>query len=170
MGQCKAEIKNTIIRTVLPPLIFCFILLPVACDISPKLTTKQMEWKTHHRNVDTDDPNYPLQIIADGYKMIRVYRIQAKVFREIKQPPEDKVEWGWRMAVKNKSDKAVKVSVTYRLADKDDFTITSNSNYSSEYIKPGEIKTIRETSTMDYEQVDRVAGSHPLISYFYASE
>src|SRR3990172_4242843 len=91
------------------------------CDTQPKLTKEQTEWTLYHRNADTDEPNYPLEVTEDGYKMIRVFRQETKKDGTLGIPTKYIVEWGWKFTVKNKSHARLLVSVSYTLRDKDDF-------------------------------------------------
>lgn len=145
-------------------LIFTFFLFCSCENSNPQLTTKEMEWKIFNRTVDTNDPNYPLEIIEDGYKMIRAFREEGEKIKDVEIHTNDKVEWGWRYTVKNKSNKSLKVGVTYILKDIDYFNITSD--YESVYINPGEIITIRSTSYMDFQNVTRVFYSGWTVEYF----
>lgn len=129
-----------------------------------RLSKKEMEWKIYNRNVDTDDPSYPLEIIEDGYKMIRAYHKDERKIRYVEFPAKDEVEWGWKYTIRNKSNKRLKVTVTYILKDKDMFTITSDKEY--EYADPGDTVTIRSTSSIDFQNIKRVYGSGWKISYY----
>lgn len=140
------------------------IFLFISCgDNNPKLTKEEMDWKIFNRTVDTDDPNYPLEIILDGYKMIRAYHEDTRNIRNVEFPAKDKVEWGWKYTVKNKSNKRLRVTVNYILKDKDLFKITSDED--NEYVDPGETMTIRSTSFMDFQNVKRVFNSSWKVSY-----
>ncbi|MBL7068015.1 MAG: hypothetical protein ISS29_09230 [Candidatus Marinimicrobia bacterium] len=146
--------------------IFLIIIsLVISCgDNNPQLSKKEMEWKIYNRTVDTDDPNYPLEIIEDGYKIIRAYHKDASKIGYVEFPAKDEVEWGWKSTVRNKSNKRLKVTVTYILKDKDRFTITSDKDY--EYADPGDTVTIRSTSSMNFQNVKRVYSSSGSISYY----
>jgi hypothetical protein len=126
----------------------------------PELTEEQKEWKTFNRNVDTDDPNYPLEVLSDGYKMIRAYRTEAREVKGTKIPAEDRVEWGWKMTIKNKSIRKIKVYVEYILKDQDGFKVAyGNTNIEETVVYAGDTITIQEKTTMPYENVNRVSTS-----------
>jgi len=123
-----------------------------------QLTAEQEEWKTYNRNVDSDDPDYPLEIIEDGFKIIRIYKTPAIKKNGIEIPEIKHVEWGWKYVVKNKHPfTRKKVSVTYILKDADGFEITSDDGYV--YINPGETETIQKTATLNYDNLERVSYS-----------
>ena len=77
----------------------------------PALTEKQKQWILFHRNVDTKDPDYPLEVLEDGYKMIRVGKREARTIKGTEIPASVYVEWGWKLTVRNRSSKSVRVSV-----------------------------------------------------------
>src|SRR3990172_1427152 len=133
------------------------------CDTQPKLTNEQTEWTLNHRNVDTDEPNFPLEVTEDGYKMIRAFRQEAKKDSTLWIPTTYTVEWGWKFTFKNKSHNRLLLSVSYTLRDKDDFELDADQG--SEYALPGRTETIRSTSFMDYDTAKRVSNSIWTISY-----
>jgi hypothetical protein len=132
-------------------------------DTQPKLTTSQMEWKTSKRNVDTDDPNYPLEVMEDGYKMIRAFSDEAKKVQGPGNYTGNKVEWGWKISFRNKSQITLLVNVFYRLKDKDGFDVVTDK--CSEYVKAGKTATIQNTSYMDYDNAERVKSSIWSLTY-----
>jgi len=82
--------------------------------LTPSYTTLRTT-KTPSVIIDTDDPNYPLKFIYDGYK-----------FTKIVEGTKD-VEWVWQYTVLNNSNKGYTVSVTFKLMDVDNFVISSSS-------------------------------------------
>ena len=123
-----------------------------SCKRQPSFTEHQMEWKIFNRNVDTDELHRSLEVIEDGYKMIRL----------IKNEEYYSVEWGWKFTVKNKSNAVILVSVTYILKDIDEFVVTKSKI--SEYVESGETKTIRKTSIISFDNVIRVVSSRWKVS------
>lgn len=145
-------------RTVLFMLFSCFALIFISCgDKQPSLANVQMQWKTYNRNIDADDPNFPLEIREDGYKMIRAYVTPAAKIKGTELPRAKEVEWGGRLTVCNKSGKVLGVEVEYILQDKDGFQVASDTE--SEYIGPNKTVTIQSTSTMNYDNAERVTSS-----------
>jgi len=132
-------------------------------DTQPQLTKSQMEWKTFKRHVDTDDPNYPVDVMEDGYKMIRAFSDEAKKVQGPGNYAENKVEWGWKISFRNKSQVTLLVNVIYRLKDKDGFDVVTDK--SSEYVHAGKTATIQNTSYMDYDNAERVKSSIWSLTY-----
>ena len=88
-----------------------------------------------------------LLVVSEGYKMIRAYRVKG----------EDRVEWGWRMEVRNKSSQEIFFSVHYQLVDGDGFTVSGV--LSDEQVNAGKRKVLQGTGSMPYEQMERVRRS-----------
>lgn len=134
---------------------------------NPKLTRAQKQWKIYHRNVDTDNPEYPLEVIEDGFKMIRAYKQEGRKYKGSEIPAVNLVEWGWKFTVKNKSKKDLYVDVTYKLKDKDGFEVTSSfvGYATGTWVKAGDIEILKGTSTMNYNGAKRIVGSSWNISY-----
>jgi len=140
-------------------------------DPGPRLTDSQTQLNVFRRGVDTDDPNYPLEVIEDGYKMIRLYQTLPRKTNTTEIPAEWMIEWGWLIKVKNKSPRDVRVTVSYILEDKDQFELDNRTNENHpKYIKAGDTETIRETSNMGYHNAQRVAQSRWRITYEYVGE
>jgi len=132
----------------------------------PKLTDEQKQWTTYQRNVDTDDPNYPLEVIEDGFKMIKAYRKEKRIIDGNEIPEQDLVKWGWMFKVYNKSTKIINIKVIYFLKDKDGFDITSDEKWKT--IRAKDTLIIQEKSLYDlnYDEVERINHSAWSISYY----
>lgn len=143
-----------------------YLSLSSCSNDKPHLSRKHMEWKMFNRNLKIDDPNYPVELIEDGYKMIKAYRVKARAIKGIEFPDTDEVEWGWKATMRNKINRRLKVTIRYILKDKDEFEITFDTH--TEYIEPNETITIRSTSTMDYNNLERVASSGGTFEFSYA--
>lgn len=78
--------------------------------LTPSYTTLRVS--SPGTQINTDDPDYPLEFISDGYKFTSITK--------------DRVNWVWQYTVLNKSDRKLKVSVTFKLMDKDNFIISSS--------------------------------------------
>ena len=100
--------------------------------------------------IDTDDPDYPLEFISDGYKFTSIVK--------------DRVNWVWQYTVLNKSDKNLKITITFKLKDKDSFIIGSSveSGYAD---KHSEI-TIKGGDNIPTYELNRVYGPTWTISYY----
>jgi hypothetical protein len=101
------------------------------------------------RNVDTKAVDFPLEVMNDGYNMVRVY--QTLMDNYIAQ-------WAWRVTLRNKTMNDVTFSFEYKLQDKDSFLLVSSMEKSRK-IAPGETITIEKTDSMSYETAKRVAAS-----------
>lgn len=147
------NVKNSILLLLclVPILASCGKEEPIVGNREPALTEAQMQWKGHQRSIAATDPLYlSLEVVEDGYKMIRAYRPKAL-------ESKDQVEWGWRFTVKNKSQTDLPVTVKYQLLDKDSFELTTDTE--SRRIKAGETITIQNSSTMTYDDAQKVARS-----------
>jgi len=149
-------------------LVFCCIFFALSAfggifdifESEPTLSDEQMEWQLYQRNINTADPNYVLEVHEDGYKMIRAYTQKATKRGNREIPEKNMVEWGWKMTIRNKSKSDWGIKIEYKLVDKDMFEITScSNNLSGDMIKAGQTITIRHSCKMEFENVDRVAGS-----------
>jgi len=101
----------------------------------------------YQRNVDTKDPLFPIEVVNDGFKMVRVYQ---------NFPGNYLVEWSWRVLLKNRSSHAVKINFEYKLRDQDSFLLTSSSE-SFQKIAAGQTLAIEKTDFLPYETAERVA-------------
>lgn len=104
----------------------------------------------YQRNVDTKDPFFPLEVLNDGFKMIRVYQ---------NFPGDYLVEWSWRVLLKNKSARTVEITFEYKLQDQDAFLVASGKEFYKK-IAAGETVIIEKTDHLPYETVKRVMNSN----------
>jgi hypothetical protein len=103
----------------------------------------------YQRNVDPKVTNFPVEVINDGYKMVRVYQTLMDNYS---------VEWVWRVTLKNKTMQEVAFSFEYKLQDKDSFSVVSSKELLRK-IAPGETVTIEKTDSLPYETAKRVTAS-----------
>jgi hypothetical protein len=108
------------------------------------------KYLSYQRNVDTKDPNFPLMVLSDGYKMVRVYQDLPGVYM---------VEWAWRMTVKSSTVREVSFTPEYKLQDKDLFLVTS-SMAPTRTILSGQTVTVEKTEILPYEKVKPVENSN----------
>lgn len=99
----------------------------------------------YQRNVDTKDPLFPLEVLNDGFKMIRVYEYFPGIYQ---------VEWTWRVLLKNKSSRTVEITFEYKLQDQDAFLVASSKEYFKK-IAVGETVIIEKTDHLPYETAKR---------------
>jgi hypothetical protein len=104
----------------------------------------------YQRNVDTKDPLFPLEVLNDGFKMIRVYQDFPGTYL---------VEWTWRVLLKNKSSRPVEITFEYKLQDQDAFLVASSKEFFKK-IAAGETVIIEKTDRLPYETAQRVMNSN----------
>jgi len=111
-GNEKTKILYYIMGLILFLCVLAYFLGPrLGWFLTPSYTTLRVS-KAPNIRIDTDDPDYPLEFISDGYKLTNIVK--------------ERVNWVWQYIVLNKSDKFLKVTVTFKLIDKDNFTISSS--------------------------------------------
>ena len=104
----------------------------------------------YERNVDTKDPLFPLEVLNDGFKMIRVYQ---------DFPGSYMVEWSWRVLLKNKSSRMVEITFEYKLQDQDAFLLASSKEFFKK-IAVGETVSIEKTDLLPFEAAKRATNSN----------
>ncbi|MCX5845595.1 MAG: hypothetical protein NTW12_04445 [Deltaproteobacteria bacterium] len=114
-----------------------------------KNLTGRGQFIAYQRTVDKKVPDFPIEVISDGYKMVRVYQTLMDSYV---------VEWAWRVTLKNRTMNEVILSFDYKLLDKDSFLVVS-SREQSKKIAPGETLTLEKTDTLPYESAKRVTAS-----------
>jgi len=116
--------------------------------LTPSYTTLRVS-KAPDTRIDTDDPDHPLEFISDGYKFTNIVK--------------ERVNWVWEYTVANKSDKNLKITVNFKLKDKDNFIISSSTEggYAD---KHSEI-TIKGGDSIPTYELNRVYDSTWTISY-----
>lgn len=123
-------------------------------QINEKLLLKRLigegQFIGYQRNVDTKDPLFPLEVLNDGYKMIRVYQDFPGSYR---------VEWSWRALLKNKSSRTVEITFEYKLQDQDAFLVASSKEFFKK-IPVGETVILEKTDHLPYETAKRVMNSN----------
>jgi hypothetical protein len=95
------------------------------------------------------NPNFPLEVINDGYKMVRVY--QDLMEHEL-------VEWAWLVTLRNRTAREIVFSLEYKLQDDDAFLLASSMEQSKK-IAPGETLTLEKKDSMPYASAERVTAS-----------
>lgn len=108
------------------------------------------QFMTYERNVDTKDPQFPLMVLNDGYKMVRVYQDLPGVYM---------VEWAWRVTIKNRVPRDVRFALEYKLQDADLFLVTS-SQAPARTISPGQTVSVEKTEILPYEKARSVKNSN----------
>jgi hypothetical protein len=101
------------------------------------------------RNADMKNPNFPLEVVNDGYKMVRVYEDLME---------NELVEWAWLVTLQNRTAREITFSLEYKLQDDDSFLLAS-SREQSKKIAPGETLTLEKKDSMLYRSAKRVTTS-----------
>ena len=106
-------------------------------------------WKWNYSKIGTKEKNYPMVVLRDGYKAIKI--------------TNDKVLVGWKYVVLNTSPNTnYIVNIDYIFEDKDGFQIKENS--ASENVPKEEIRTIKNTTLIPYEDYKRISNASWSIS------
>lgn len=101
-------------------------------------------WKWNYSEIGTTENNYPIVVLRDGYKAIKL--------------DDKKVLVGWKYELLNTSSNSnYNVSITYKFNDKDDFQISESS--AAENVPKEQIRTIQNTTWIPYEDFKRICGS-----------
>ncbi len=101
------------------------------------------------QRADMKNPNFPLEVVNDGYKMIRVYEDLME---------HELVEWAWLVTLRNRTAREITFSLAYKLQDADSFLLTSSVEQSKK-IGPGETLTLEKKNSMPYKSAKRVTAS-----------
>jgi len=98
---------------------------------------------------DIKNPGFPLEVVNDGYKMIRIYEDLME---------HELVEWAWLVTLRNRTPSEITFSLEYRLQDADSFLLASSVEQSRK-IGPGETLTLEKKDSMPYKSAKRVTVS-----------
>ena len=101
------------------------------------------------RHADMKNPDAPLEVVNDGYKMVRVY--QDLMENEL-------VEWAWLVTLRNRTAREITFSLEYKLQDDDSFLLAS-SREQGKKIAPGETLTLEKRDSMPYKSAKRVTAT-----------
>lgn len=101
-------------------------------------------WAWHYSEISAKDNNYPIIVLRDGYKAIKIVG--------------DNILMGWKYELLNTSPKRnYIVTIRYQLEDTDGFLINESS--STKNIPPGEIGNIQETTYVPLDDYNRITGA-----------
>ena len=81
---------------------------------------------------DMKNPSFPLEVVNDGYKMIRIYEDLME---------HELVEWAWLVTLRNRTASEVTFSLEYRLQDADSFLLASSMAQSKKIRLRGDLDT-----------------------------
>jgi hypothetical protein len=100
-------------------------------------------WKWHYTEISAKEDNYPIMVLRDGYKAIKIVG--------------DNVLMGWNYELLNTSPKrSYIVTVNYDLEDGDGFLI--NESTSEKNVPPQEIRTLKQTTLVPCDNYNRIKG------------
>ena len=124
----------------------------VIADLRDQVMLKQLsgngQFVPYERDIVPKDPQFPLEVLSDGYKMVRIY----------KDMDSYRVEWTWRVILRNRTDRETVVALDYRLQDGDGLLVAA-SQEPSRPIGPGQTLEVEKTDSLSFEQAKRVKGS-----------
>jgi hypothetical protein len=121
---------------------------------APRLSKSQQQWQEFSMDVP---PGHPLDVVSHGYRMIRAYRREAPVSARGPSRNVQIVEWEWKMAVKNKTNRDMEVFANYYLADRDHLMVDVDSAILQKPAPSGKTVAITHQTEMVYEDLLRVA-------------
>jgi hypothetical protein len=101
------------------------------------------------QRADMKNPDFSLEVVNDGYKMIRVYEDLME---------HELVEWAWLVTLRNRTAHEITFSLQYKLEDADSFLLASSMEQSKK-IGPGETLTLEKKDSMPYKNAKRVTAS-----------
>jgi hypothetical protein len=101
------------------------------------------------QRADMKNPNVPLEVVNDGYKMVRIYEDLME---------HELVEWAWLVTLKNRTAREINFFLEYKLQDADSFLLASSVEQSKK-IGPGETLTLEKKDSMLYKSAKRVTAS-----------
>jgi hypothetical protein len=101
------------------------------------------------RRADINNPNFPLEVVNDGYKMVRLYEDLME---------HELVEWAWLVTLRNRTAREITFSLEYKLQGDDSFLLASSKEQSKK-IAPGETLTLEKKDSMPYRSAKQVTVS-----------
>lgn len=112
------------------------------------LTSQKIEindaWKWNYSEIGAKEKNYPMVVLRDGYKAIKMIN--------------EKVLVGWKYVLLNTSPSTnYIVNIVYKFEDKDGFQIKESS--ASENVPKEEIRTLQKTTLVPYEDYKRISNA-----------
>ena len=138
---------------VIAGLVF-FLLYGLPYLSAPRLSKSQQQWQ----EFSMDAPQgYPLEVVSHGYRMVRAYRREAPASARGPSRSIHIVEWEWKIAVKNKTNRDMEIFANYYLVDRDHLMVDVDSAILQKSAPSGETVAITHQTEMVYEDLPRVA-------------
>ena len=131
-----------------------FLLYGLPHFSAPRLSKSQQQWQEFSQDAP---PGHPLEVVSHGYRMIRAYRREAPAGAPgAASRSLHVVEWEWKIAVKNKTNRDMEVFANYYLVDKDHLMVDVDSAILQKPAPSGESIAIMHQTEMVYEDLPRV--------------
>ena len=130
-----------------------FLLYGLPYLSAPRLSKSQEQWQEFSRDAP---PGHPLEVVSHGYRMIRAYRREAPSSARESSRSIPVVEWEWKIAVKNKTNRDREVFANYYLVDRDHLMVDMDSAILQKPAPSGETVVITHQTEMVYEDLPRV--------------
>ena len=108
---------------VIAGLVF-FLLYGLPYLSEPRLSKSQQQWQEFSQDAPQ---GYPLEVVSHGYRMIRAYRREAPASARGPSRNIHIVEWEWKIAVKNKTNRDMEIFANYYLVDRDHLMVDVDS-------------------------------------------
>jgi len=107
---------------------------------------------------DEEKKDPPIEFVSSNHKGLNVWTEINTIssFWDLWNTPKSELEYEWEYKVKNLTEKKRSVTVNYHLVDKNDNDLNENSK--TEIVEPGETKTIKNTSRINYDLLPLVKG------------
>ena len=107
---------------------------------------------------EEEKKNPPIEFVSSNHKGLNVWTEIKTItsFWDLWNTPKSELEYEWEYKVKNLTEKKRSVTVYYQLVDKNDNDLNENSK--TEIVEPGETKTIKNTSRINYDLLPLVKG------------
>jgi len=138
---------------VIAGLVF-FLLYGLPYLSEPRLSKSQQQWQEFTLDAP---PGHALEVVSHGYRMIRAYRREAPVRAQGPSRSINIVEWEWKIAVKNKTNRDMEIFANYYLVDRDHLMVDVDSAILQKPAPSGETVAITHQTEMVLEDLPRVA-------------
>ena len=129
-----------------------FLLYGLPYLSAPRLSKSQEQWQEFSRDAP---PGHPLEVVSHGYRMIRAYRRDTPASARGPSRSINVVEWEWKIAVKNETNRDMEVFANYYLVDRDHLMVDVDTAILQKPAPSGETVVITHQTEMVYEDLPR---------------
>lgn len=116
------------------------------------LSPLDMRWRETSApdvRIDTDDEDYPVEFVSDGYRFYDIVELENGELKFAR--------WEWKYVVENVSDEVLSVEVSFLLLDEIGTTLDSDTEDTDlRGISPGEKEVIRGKSHLPLRHLRKV--------------